>query len=305
MCALCLCLPILLGAAQLQRAAAAAADDEAARVEALREDDPPPMPEKSITLRYFDSRGRGESVRLLLSAVGADWAEVRYDRCAPDCPEGVEDWAAAKAAGLESGLLPFGQVPSLTFCDFGPCHHLVQTEAILRALGSRYEVEPTGSEVKMAVDVFVGGLWDLRGKYSRSLAYNQACLDDPSILASFAADILPTWLGYLEKLLPSPNSWVGGSQHWTWADVFAFDVLDTVALRVNPHALSELPKLRALANRVASLPDLKQYLLSDRRRAYANGKSACFDTLAHPIMQAPDWTDAEPGKYMETLNTEM
>ena len=100
----------------------------------------------SITLRYFDIRGLAEPVRLTLAALGLEYEEVVYQRCptnslgAAECPPGVTDWNSAKQEGIESGLLPFGQVPSMTYKDHesGKTFEMVQSQAILRFLAKRH-----------------------------------------------------------------------------------------------------------------------------------------------------------------------
>ena len=100
----------------------------------------------SITLRYFDIRGLAEPIRLTLAALGLEYEEVKYDRCptdaagAPNCPAGITDWNTAKPAGIESGLLPFGQVPSMTYTDVKKdTFQMVQSVAILRFLAKRHD----------------------------------------------------------------------------------------------------------------------------------------------------------------------
>lgn len=108
----------------------------------------------SITLRYFDIRGLAEPIRLTLAAIGLDYEEFKYARCptnpqgATECPPGVTDWNVAKQEGIESGLLPFGQVPSLTYKDAasGKTFEMVQSHAILRFLARRHNFYGTSEE---------------------------------------------------------------------------------------------------------------------------------------------------------------
>ena len=91
-----------------------------------------------ITLRYFDSRGRAEPIRLTLAALGLPFQEITYGNCSGQthsCPEGVDqDWSLAKKEGVQSGNLPFGQLPSMTYVDMvsGITYEMVQSQAILR-----------------------------------------------------------------------------------------------------------------------------------------------------------------------------
>lgn len=53
----------------------------------------------NVTLHYFASRGRAESIRLLLEETETRYVETGFTG---------ETWPAAKDKGLKSGLYPFG-----------------------------------------------------------------------------------------------------------------------------------------------------------------------------------------------------
>ena len=108
----------------------------------------------SITLRYFDIRGLAEPIRLTLAALGLEYEELKYERCPAnsfgeaECRPGVTDWNTAKQEGIASGLLPFGQVPSLTYTDqqSGKTFEMVQSQAILRFLARKHNFYGTSEE---------------------------------------------------------------------------------------------------------------------------------------------------------------
>lgn len=108
----------------------------------------------SITLRYFDIRGLAEPIRLTLAALGLEYEELKYERCPAnsvgeaECRPGVTDWNTAKQEGIASGLLPFGQVPSLTYVDqqSGKTFEMVQSQAILRFLARKHNFYGTSEE---------------------------------------------------------------------------------------------------------------------------------------------------------------
>lgn len=84
-------------------------------------------------------------------------------------PEGMVDWAVAKKDGLESGLLPFGQVPSLTVKDeSGAETHLVQSKAILNFLAREHSMYGADNFQAAAIDIMIGGVEDLKGKWRAS-----------------------------------------------------------------------------------------------------------------------------------------
>ena len=240
-----------------------------------------------VTLRYFDIRGLAEPIRLVLSHLDIDFEEVKYDRCAPDCAPGLTDWTTEKKIGTASGLFPFSQVPSLTYGDT----NLVQSEAILRFLGRKHELLGDGSEIEQQrIDVFVGGMKDMRSKYGR-MAYNKDVLANPQLIQDYV-NTQRTWLPFFERLLSRSavdGPYVAG-KHLTFADFLAFDMVDT-NLRVDGQCLDNLPNLKALAIKVSELEGVAKYLSSSRRRPRANGASAAFDNPSNPPNFEPQWNN--------------
>ena len=53
----------------------------------------------NVTLHYFASRGRAESIRLIMEVTNTPYVETGFTK---------ETWPAAKEEGLKSGLYPFG-----------------------------------------------------------------------------------------------------------------------------------------------------------------------------------------------------
>ena len=67
-----------------------------------------------------------------------------------------------------------------------------------------------------------------------------------------------------------------------------------VATHCSPvECLKETPKLAAYVKRVANLPGIKEYLLSDKRISYSNGGGASYDTPDHPIASVPKFFDKD------------
>lgn len=235
-----------------------------------------------VTVRYFDSRGRAEAARLTLHALEIPYNEVKYARCGNECKDDLVDWTKAKEEGLKNGMLPFGQVPSVTYDE----KHLVQSMAILSYICSENERSPD-VDVAYEINAFVGGYNDLRGKYGK-LAYDSTIWDDGSSKISEYEKTARQWLGYLENLIKDDDEWVGGSEYWTYADILAFEIVD-MHLRINNDIEMDIPKLMKISKQIAALPGIQIYLKSDGRRQHQNGGSAHFDNEKHPIEKPYDW----------------
>lgn len=234
-------------------------------------------------LHYFDIRGLAESVRLALAEVGVEWEEVAHT---------AETWKEAKPRGVEEGLLTFGQVPALEYTDGeGKTVTMVQSLAILQFLGRRHglygDAQVESDEQLVRVDVAAGGVMDVKKRYGK-MAYAKAA-DQAKEMDEYKA-FLGVWLPYFERLAPARGlagegdlkggDFITGS--FTFADVLVYDMLDTNVLRVDPEGLAPYPKLRALKRRIEQRPAIAAYLASPRRRGYANGASAGYDTPANP-----------------------
>ena len=230
-----------------------------------------------ITLRYFDIRGLGEPIRLTLAALGLPWEEVRYAKCGDGCPAGVQDWTTAKAAGVMSGALPFGQVPALRYdAGEGDRIELVQTLAILRYVSRRHGFYGQSAAEEAAIDVVLGGVVDMRGRYT-SLVYDVRVTGDPSVLAAYR-ETLTTWLGYLEGLLSRAGDgrfFVG--ERFSVADTMVYDILEH-NLRLQPHCLSPFPLLAHFQPRIGRQPGIREYRMDStgRRHEFANGGRSSF-----------------------------
>eukprot|EP00659_Diplonema_papillatum_P016356 gene16356-25072_t len=221
-------------------------------------------------LHYFDIRGLGQPVRLLLSELEIDFEEVRHT---------PETWPKAKIEGIESGLLTFGQLPALEYWNAnGELTTLVQSVAIMNYLGRVHGLTRATDAELAKIDVIAGGVGDVKKRYG-AMAYNKNVLDDPSVLEGYKKDIA-TWTPFFEKAVKGP--FVLGEK-FSVADILLFDLLDTCILRPEPSALNKQPKLATLFKAVAMRPGIRKYLTSDRSHKWANGASAFFDTKQYRL----------------------
>mmetsp|Transcript_60838 Transcript_60838/g.114732 ORF Transcript_60838/g.114732 Transcript_60838/m.114732 type:complete len:268 (-) Transcript_60838:125-928(-) len=237
----------------------------------------------AVRLHYFDSRGLGESVRLTLAELGIMWEEVAHSG---------ESWKEAKPHGVESGFLTFGQIPLLEYTDSsGKNFTMVQSQAILQFLGRRhglYSSDSMSDEEVIKTDVVMGGVADVKKRYGK-MAYAKASELEKEL--EEYKTFLSTWLPYFERLAPARGlaaeadsftipEYISGP--FSIADALVYDMLDTCVRRVDPGALKPFPKLRALMKRIEQRPNIATYLKSPRRRNYANGPAASYDTLSNP-----------------------
>jgi glutathione S-transferase len=235
-----------------------------------------------IILRYFRSRGRAESIRLILEYLQVPYEEIRYTSTA-DGPDAT--WPAAKKAGIESGLFPFGQLPSLSFCPDGnktsdDCFHLVQSHSIMRFLDRWYGTYGT-EDKKWLVDVITGGVEDFYKKYT-TLVYDK---EAEAKKEAYFATVVPLWIGHFERLKTAHSKdhvFMTGSTA-THADFFLYYVLD-VHMRLNPECLDSFPQMKLFTEVVEAIPAIQRYIHSSRRAKTPNGNSAFLDNPKNPAV---------------------
>jgi len=206
-----------------------------------------------LSLLYFPIRGRAEAIRLVLED-----SKTPYDDKYP------ENWdEKEKPAGITSGDIPFGQVPSIKDGDFP----LVQSNAILRYLGRKLGLYGQSITEQALIDEVMDEAEDVRVAYA-FLIYRDKLEAKAKEKHQQSQD---TRLTYLEKFI-SKNE--GGKRYlvgkdFTIADASWFEVLD-VHLKIFPSLLDKFPLLKGYYARVASRPNIAAYVSSGRRLKKVN-----------------------------------
>ncbi|KAK9816216.1 hypothetical protein WJX74_009459 [Apatococcus lobatus] len=211
------------------------------------------------TIHYFPIRGRAEPLKLVLTTQGVSFKLHTLGL------EEIKDLSNFK----------FGQAPAYSDDEV---EHLVQSNAILRHLGRKYNLYGSSRTENAAVDEAIDGVEDLQLKYV-GLIYGGKLADDAK--ASYwsthgdpknkTARNGGAHLGFLASLLSSAtNGHIVGSS-LTIADVAVWNITDN-HLQIFPKEIEgEYPELAQFHKQFASLPAIKSYLNSDLRLGQNNG----------------------------------
>jgi protein disulfide-isomerase-like protein len=217
----------------------------------------------AIKLSYFGTRGRAEAIRLVLEQAGLTYEQEHHTG---------DTWPEAKAEGIKTNRLPFGQLPAL---DFDGAHY-VQSHAIMKFIGNKYDLMPTTPEGVARVDMILGGVEDLRKRHSK-VVYSDDC---EALRPDFVSGEAKQWLGYFENLINDDDQYFVDNT-LSVADLAVFDLLN-IHVAMDQSILNDFPRLSAFRVRIRDLPTINAYLNSDRRPAHQNGPSACFDNAENP-----------------------
>lgn len=198
-------------------------------------------------LIYFNVRGRGEAIRLLLEDNGLDYTE---EDALP-----WDNWI-----NNVKPKMAFGQLPCLDDGDF----RLVQSNAILRYLGRKHDLyESSCPKVAARIDMLNDGVEDLRCAYVK-LIYNNYENGKAEYLEK-----LPGYLKPFENLLAASNAGEKGAAvdgKISFVDYNIFDLLDIHQV-LAPGCLDSFPCLKAYYDKIAARPKIAAYLQSERRKA--------------------------------------
>jgi glutathione S-transferase len=209
--------------------------------------------------------GRGEFVRLSLEAGGIDYIDQAFEH-----PEALSDDMAERIPE------PFAP-PYLVAGDLV----IAQVANILLFLGGEHGLAPKDKagryfahQVELTITDMVAEAHDTHHPVELMSYYEEQKTEAKRRAADFRANRIPKFGGWFERALErSAGDWVTG-QAWCYADLSLFQLIDGLRFAF-PKRMKALegdwPKLTALYDRVAKLPELQDYLGSDRRQAHSDG----------------------------------
>ncbi|XP_047134892.1 uncharacterized protein LOC100207134 isoform X2 [Hydra vulgaris] len=163
----------------------------------------------------ISSVGKAEAIRMLMVDQQIPFTETNYTE---------QTWPNAKHNGTATGLFTFGQVPAITTSKG---LQFVDSKVIIQVLGRSVGLDCDCADITKC-DTIAAGVNDLY--MSRSKVWN-----DPNSSYStrnkFINDILFTWLGYFERLVPNSTSESDGiyfsSERLTWVDYLVFELIES------------------------------------------------------------------------------
>jgi len=204
------------------------------------------MPSYKFT--YFNSRAKGELVRLLFAAAGVEYEDVRVDHATwPQDPSLKE-------------ALPFGQLPTLSVDGVVYC----QSISIARYLAEKFGLAGKTDEDKLRADMLVHCIEDVLTSIVNIL-HESDPLTKETLLKKLKEESLPKSCGLFEKFLKQNNGGDGYlvGDSLTWADVTLFNHLtgSVQMAGIEPaDFLDSYPKLKGLVKRVGSKPGIAAWI---------------------------------------------
>ncbi|XP_069190739.1 glutathione S-transferase Mu 4-like [Procambarus clarkii] len=209
---------------------------------------------------YWNIRGMGQPIRLLLAYLETDFQDKTYTAGpAPDYFE-KSDWFPVKfALGLDFPNLPYyidGDVK------------ITQSNAILRYIGRQHDLCGKTEQEKIRVDVLENLAMDMRRSYAEYVYRNYDTQKEEY------AESLKKTLKMLSDFL-GDKPWFVGDQI-TYPDFLLYELLD-VNLEVDSACLDDTQNLQEFVKRFEALPTIKKYMSSPSfMKTPLNGPMAKF-----------------------------
>ncbi len=209
-------------------------------------------------------QGRGEYVRLALEDAGAAYDDVARS--------GNGMSAMMRMMETDSGTPPFAP-------PFLKAGKLVigQTANILLYLGARHGLASKTEagklwvhQLQLTITDFVLEIHDTHHPLGPSLYYEDQRAPAKKRTDEFWNERVPKYLGYFEGLTRSGGGYLTG-RRVTYVDLSLFQIVEGLRYAFPKRMKAferKIPGLVELHNRVAARPNIKAYLLSDRRIAF-------------------------------------
>ena len=200
-------------------------------------------------LMYWNKRGRGEQVRLLLNELGLEYEDVHVERNSGRFQE-------IQAQGPK--ILYFGSVPMLQDDDF----KLSQGPVILSYLAAKHGIAPADLRQAAKADAICWGAEDLRMAYFELFGDDAADKQAGFVAGPWGQHWLRSFDGLLE-LNGDTGFFVG--ETLAHADIAVWDILDSIKTWIAGATLEGFPRLERFFEAIATRPRIATYLNSDRR----------------------------------------
>ncbi len=203
--------------------------------------------------------GRGEFVRLALEAGGIAYA----DKAREDGAEAlIKDMAERRPEPFAPPYLVAGKTV------------IAQVANILLFLGKAHGLAPKGPrrlfvhEVQLTVADMIAEAHDTHHPVAAMDYYEDQKPEALRKAAAFRAARIPKYCGWFERMLErSRGDWIAGKR-WSYADLSLFQLVEGLRYAFPQRMAAvagDYPRLFALRDAVAALPELQAYFASDRR----------------------------------------
>ncbi|XP_022316933.2 glutathione S-transferase-like [Crassostrea virginica] len=191
------------------------------------------------TVHYFNVKGRGEIVRLILVAAGVDFEDNRVER---------EDWPKLKPT-MPAGQMPVLEVDGKKYC---------QSIAIARYLAREFGLGGSTNVEQLQVDQVVDTISDFLTEMYKPV-FEQDATRKAEMNKKLNEETIPRVLGILQNFLEGNGGDYFVGSKTSLADIYFMDVVSRLVEK-DEKVLEKFPKLAANLQKTQALPKIEAYL---------------------------------------------
>jgi glutathione S-transferase len=213
--------------------------------------------------------GRGEFPRLALEAGGIPYRDMAR--------ETGEDGYRVLSENMELSRDDPPFAPPYLIAD-GVV--ISQSTNILLFLGEKHGLAPSDTagrlwinQCQLTIADMVAEAHDTHHPVSVSAYYEDQTAEAARRAEDFRVNRIPKFLNWFERVLAHRGTWLAGNR-WSYADLSLFHLIQGLS-HAFPKRMAtvarDTPKVLALHDAVKALPELRDYLTSDRRIPFSDG----------------------------------
>ncbi|PVD21607.1 hypothetical protein C0Q70_17406 [Pomacea canaliculata] len=199
----------------------------------------------NVKLFYFDSAGRAELIRLVLTAAKVEFDDVRFQG---------DDWPAKYKP-----VAPFGQAP---FVEYNGKKY-GQSIAIAKFFARENGLYGANNLEAFRIDEVVGLVQDFFTVLVK-IFLEQDPAKKEEIKATMEKDDAPKFLRFFQKLLQENGTGYFVGDKLSLADLIVYDMVTQLQKTFNFDASTDFPEIKALVDKVASDENIKTYIDSKK-----------------------------------------
>jgi glutathione S-transferase len=206
------------------------------------------MPQYKLT--YFDLRGLGEPIRMILHYADQKFEDHRIT---------FEQWPALKPK------TPYGQLPVMNVDGVD----IAQSCAIARLLAKRHGLAGDGDVESAVLDSLIDFQKDFQGRVTTffQVVAGRKEGDKDALLKDVFLPAFEEYTPYLEKALANSGSGFFGKKGVTWVDFFIANFTLTTK-NIAAAAVAKHPELEKHCKKVHDIPQLQKYLSSRKETQF-------------------------------------
>jgi glutathione S-transferase len=155
-----------------------------------------------------------------------------------------------------------------------------QSANILLYLGEEYGLAPQDQagrlwvhQVQLTIADMVTEAHDTHHPVSLEAYYEDQRPEAQRRAEDFRDNRIPKFLGWFERILKQRGNWLAG-EAWSYADLSLFHLIEGLRFAFPKRMAAvggDYPRVGKLHDAVSELPELRDYLASDRRIAFSDG----------------------------------